>query len=355
MTSKNIALIPAYEPEPLMNGLVEKLADAGFAIVVVDDGSGPDYSEIFKNAAQNAAILTHFENKGKGQALKTALSYIVENFDENSVIVTVDADGQHSVEDAINLCRIAREHPDTLVLGSRKFEGNVPLRSRFGNAATRLVYRLTTGLKVYDTQTGLRAFHMDLLPRMLEISGSRYEYEMNVLLDFARNRIPIREETIETIYLNDNASSHFDTLRDSARVYREILKFSASSLAGFTVDYILYSLLLLATGSLAVSNVGARVVSSSVNYTLNRKFVFKSQAGILRSAASYFLLAAVILAGNTLVLSFLVNSLGINRLAAKLMTEIGFFIFSWFIQKFVVFRKKEKNENIRVKTAPFAA
>ena len=342
MTIRNIALIPAYEPDPILIRLVEELSGAGFAVVVVDDGSGSDYHEIFKDAARHAAVLTHFKNRGKGQALKTALSYIWENFSEDSVIVTVDADGQHSVEDAASLVRIAREHPDTLILGSRTFKGDIPLRSRFGNAATRLVYRLTTGLSVYDTQTGLRAFHMDLVPRMLDIPGARYEYEMNVLLTFARNRVPILEEPIETIYLNNNESSHFDTLKDSARVYREILKFSASSLAGFAVDYTLYSLLLLTTGSLIASNVIARVVSSSVNFTLNRKFVFKSSSGLLRSAASYFLLAAGILAGNTLVLSFLVNTLGVNMLAAKLLTEIGFFIFSWFMQKFVIFKNKKE-------------
>jgi putative flippase GtrA len=189
---------------------------------------------------------------------------------------------------------------------------------------TRLVYRLSTGLKVYDTQTGLRAFHKDLLPRMLGIPGERYEYEMNVLLELAKARTPIIEEEIETIYLDNNSSSHFDTVWDSLRVYREILRFSASSLAGFLVDYAMYSALILATGSLRLSNIAARVVSASVNYTLNRKFVFRSRCGILSSALSYFLLAAAILACNTLVLEYLVGSLGIGRLFAKILTELLF-------------------------------
>ena len=140
---------------------------------------------------------------------------------------------------------------------------------------TRAVYRISTGLKVHDTQTGLRAFDGTLIDKMLSIRGDRYEYEMNVLLDLARSRIPIKEMEIETIYLNNNAASHFNPLRDSFRVYKEILKFSASSFIGFLVDYVLYTVLLLITGKLMLSNVCARVVSASVNFTINRRNLFR--------------------------------------------------------------------------------
>ena len=289
--SHNIVLIPAYEPGPSLLELLRDLSDYSYdhndgrdhdsshnlsgshahdtSIIVVDDGSGPDYATIFDEARSFATVLTHKENRGKGAALKTGLSYIEKSsgekhFDPDAVIVTMDADGQHRVADAIKICATARTHPDALVLGGRRFTGKIPLRSRFGNAMTRLVYRLSTGLKVYDTQTGLRAFHKDLLPRMLGIPGERYEYEMNVLLDLTKARTPIIEEEIETIYLDNNSSSHFDTVRDSWRVYREILRFSASSFAGFLVDYAMYSALILATGSLRLSNIAARVVSASV-------------------------------------------------------------------------------------------
>ena len=186
------------------------------------------------NNAQNIVLIPAYE---PGPPLKTGLAYIEKHCGPNSVIVTVDADGQHRANDAMKLCEVARKHPDTLVLGSRKFRGRIPLRSRFGNTVTRLVYRISTGLKVYDTQTGLRAFHKQLLPQMLEIPGARYEYEINVLLEMAKTGVPIMEEEIktgvpimeeeiETIYLDrDNSSSHFDTVRDSFRVYREILRF----------------------------------------------------------------------------------------------------------------------------------
>lgn len=352
MTEKYIALIPAYEPgEPLL-ALLPQLKKAGFTLVIVDDGSGNAFAPLFEKAKEYGTVLTHEMNRGKGAALKTGFAYIQKHFSQKYIVVTVDADGQHRVEDVLAVCKLASSHPDELILGSRKLQSNVPLRSRFGNSVTRLIYRLLTGLSVHDTQTGLRAFSTDFLPVMLEISGERYEYEMNVLLEFARKRIPILEQEIETIYLNNNDSSHFDTLKDSYRVYKELLKFSASSFIGFLVDYCLYGILLLITTAFTpalslgyvqcvrIANVGARIVSASVNYTINRKFVFNSKNGVATSAIGYFLLALVILVGNTLVLGFLVDSFGIPSMIAKIITELLFFVLSWTVQKCIIFRRR---------------
>ena len=342
-----IALIPAYEPADTLPALAEKLLDAGFLTVVVDDGSGGNFNEVFeKTAGFVSKVLVHEVNRGKGAALKTGLSYIKENFSDDSVIVTLDADGQHSVEDAGRVVEAAALSKGELVLGCRSFREGVPVRSLFGNTMTKLVYRLSTGIRVSDTQTGLRAFGMELLPFMLSISGERYEYEMNVLLECSRNRIPIREVRIRTIYIDNNAGSHFATFRDSFRVYREILRFAASSFSCFLIDYGLYSLLAVLTAgmgaavSVPLSNITARIVSSVVNYALNKTLVFRHRGKVTRSAAQYFTLVAVILAGNTVLLSFLAEGAGINKFAAKLITELIFFTLSWLVQRFLIFRKE---------------
>lgn len=348
MESKiRIALIPAYEPESLLINLLDKIREAGLTAIIVDDGSGLAFANIFKQTADLAVVLRHPRNCGKGRAIKTGLQYIEEHFSDGYTVVTMDADGQHQVSDAIKICEEAERQPDTLILGSRRMQENVPLRSRFGNTVTRFVYRISTKVDVHDTQTGLRAFSAALLPSLLDIPGERYEYEMNVLLEFARRKMPIEEVTISTIYIDNNAGSHFDTVKDSYRVYKEIIKFSASSLVSFLVDYSLYSLLIVLTGgfgvavSLPLSNVIARIFSASVNYTINRKLVFKSEKSVGKSAIQYFILAAAILAGNTLVLGMLVELMNINRYGAKLLTELLFFIMSWLTQRFLIFRKKE--------------
>lgn len=144
--------------------------------------------------------------------------------------------------------------------------------------------------------------------------------------------------------LYQNASSHFDTVGDSYRVYKEILKFSAASLISFLVDYGLYSLLSIWTFGLGsiqsplISNIGARIVSACVNYTINRKLVFQSKAHVVCSAVQYAVLAGMILAGNTFVLGFLTDYLGTNRYVAKLATELFFFLISWMVQRRIIFQ-----------------
>ena len=366
MRDRYIALIPAYEPEQKLVRLAADLKKRGFDIVVVDDGSGSGYREIFDELAQQTIVLTHAQNRGKGAALKTGMRYINKYMaytesvltasgeetvsGRDAVIVTVDADGQHLPDDVRRVADISAQRRDALVLGSRALGRDIPARSRFGNTVTRHVYSAATGVHVHDTQTGLRAFRRSLIPRLLEIEGERYEYEINMLMQLAAEGVPVIEERIETVYENNNSGSHFRTLRDSFRVYKEILKFSASSLASFAIDYCMYALLLAVTGAagiangLVISNIGARLVSGTANYTMNKRLVFRSRTGFAKSAAQYALLAAFILAGNTIVLSTLVGTLGMNRLAAKLVTEIIFFAISWTVQKYVIFFREDDND-----------
>ncbi|MGN1155038.1 MAG: glycosyltransferase [Agathobacter sp.] len=354
---KKIALIPAYEPEHVLLQLLSQVQNAGFEIILIDDGSGAEYAPLFEKAQEFATLLTHDHNCGKGAALKTGLSYIFMRYTNECTIVTMDADGQHRVEDALAICAMAEQNPDALVLGSRTFSGKIPLRSRFGNSLTRLVYRLITGLSVHDTQTGLRAFSYNQLPLLMGIEGDRYEYEMNVLLEYAHRKIPILEHSIDTIYINRNETSHFHPLKDSLCIYKEIFKFSTSSLIGFLVDYCMYAILLFLLTlwgpwigitylqGIRLSNIGARIVSACVNFTINRKFVFYSNENLFFSALKYFLLALVILIGNTFVLEFLVITLSIPSMIAKILTEILFFSLSWTVQRFLVFRQRNTIEN----------
>jgi putative flippase GtrA len=342
---EKIAVIPAYEPTETLIALLRDVSAAGFSPVVVDDGSGAAFAPVFGEAKAYGAVLVHDVNRGKGRAMKTAFSYIAERFPKDGVVVTLDSDGQHCVEDAERACAEADAHRDSIVLGCRVFDKNVPLRSRAGNTITRLVYRMCTGARLRDTQTGLRAFGCEMLPFLLGIQGERYEYEMNVLIKCSESGVPLREIDIRTIYHNNNSGSHFNTLRDSFLIYRDILRFAASSLLSFCVDYGLFAIFSLVYSSFGasgvpLSNVSARVISATFNFTVNKKFVFKNKDSVVRTGLQYFALAALILLGNTIVLSFLVNSLGINRFIAKIITECIFFTISWLVQRLVIFRRR---------------
>lgn len=221
-----IVLIPAYEPDLKMIELLKELKKYNLRVIVVNDGSKKEYSNIFTKAKKYAEVLEYEINKGKGYALKTGLSHIKNTINKESIIVTMDCDGQHKIEDALKLCEyLFNQKENVLVLGKRIRNNKTPIRSKIGNTITRFVYKIVAGVDVYDTQTGLRAFSSNLIPYMLGIEGNRFEYEMNVLLSCSLNKIKIKEIEIQTIYIENNSHSHFKTIRDSRLIYKEIFKF----------------------------------------------------------------------------------------------------------------------------------
>lgn len=217
-----IILIPAYEPDEKLIELVRKINNK-YKVIVVDDGS--TNKDIFKSIKDYAYVISYENNMGKGYALKVGYKYIKENY-KKYIVVSMDADNQHDLNDAINLCDYVSENIDTLAIGKRFWDKSTPFANRMGNKITRYVFKKKTGLSIYDTQSGLRAFSYKLMDYMLNIKGNRYEYEMNVLLNLAKNNIKFHEISIKTIYIGDNSTSHFKAIKDSYRIYREIIKFS---------------------------------------------------------------------------------------------------------------------------------
>lgn len=338
-----VAVIPAYEPDEQLEKTAGELSDLGFKVIIVNDGSSPDKDGIFGRAESFAVVLRHEKNCGKGRALKTAMKYILENMPDEDCVVTVDADGQHRSSDVVAVSLIQSLHPNDLILGVRSFEGRIPIRSKIGNSVTRAVFALASGKKLSDTQTGLRAFGVSMIPFLLDIEGERYEYEMNMLLRCAESGINWTEVPIRTVYLDmKNTSSHFNTIRDSVRIYKTILKFSGSSFLSFLLDYVLFNIFNVVFGAVPYvnavffSNIFARVISCMFNYQLNKKYVFRSGGGV-RTAVKYFCLAIGILIANTLLLQAL-TVIGIPAFAAKILTEMILFICSLLVQRFMIFR-----------------
>lgn len=338
----SVVIIPAYKPDETLISITDQLWESGCRIVVVDDGSGEKYQPIFDKICDICIVLKHLENRGKGVALKTALTYIKEKLWNENVIGVMDCDGQHLPKDMMKLLAFAETHRQTMVLGVREVGEDMPPKSRLGNQITRTVFWLVSGVKVTDTQTGLRAFGSELLDKLIFVEGKRYEYEMNVLMALAKMGIPIEEVPIHTIYRDqDNSSSHFRAVQDSIRIYKDIFKFMLSSFSSFILDYLLFSLLMIFLPHTAVlvfaANVLARMVSAFYNYSMNCRFVFHTKKKVC-TAFQYFELAVFILFMNNIILESLVKLLGVSVYPAKLMTECVLFLLSWMIQNRMIFR-----------------
>ncbi len=357
-------VVPSLNPTDRLTDTVDGLLQAGFSqIVLVNDGSRPEAGPFFEAAASRPRItlLGHEVNRGKGAAMKTAFSWLLEHCPDCAGVVTVDGDGQHHPEDAMACAqKMLEEH--RLILGCRDFSlPDVPPRSRMGNRITRAVFRIFCGLAISDTQTGLRAIPMEYLSRLTTVAGERYEYETNMLLALKDLDIPWDEVKIRTIYLDENKESHFHTVRDSWRIYKLILarffRYTLSALASAAADTGLFALLsallaglLAGTALTAAAAIGARVLSSLLNFTLNRRLVFRSGAPLGRALGRYYALALPLLLCQFLMTEGALRAARIGdrqtflRTAVYAGVMVVLFVASYVIQRRWVFARKDRKE-----------
>lgn len=336
-----VILIPAYEPDHELVDLVTQLRNCGQTVVIVDDGSGDEFQPVFHACrARGCDVISHLPNRGKGYALKRGFRHVATQYPGHDV-VCADCDGQHTLPDIARVAEAVHANRSGIVLGARQFAGDVPLRSRFGNDVTRVVFRVATGRTLQDTQTGLRGYPAWMLGWLQTIDGDRFEYELQALLAAKREGIELHEVPISTIYLEDNASSHFHPVRDSVRVYVPFLRFSMSSLAAFGIDATLFFGMMAATGDLAASVVTARLVSASANFAVNHRLVFAGRrrhpAG---AAARYSALVVALMLANYLLLRVLTGPVGLGVVLAKVATELTLFLASYQLQQRIVFRRR---------------
>ena len=355
MNVKQIPLIiPSLEPDEKLPRLLDELQAAGIEnIVLVDDGSGPDYRHFFDDAeARGCTVLRHAVNLGKGRALKDAFNHCLLTWPDAPGCVTADSDGQHTPECILKCMQALADHPDSLVLGTRDFDqSDVPARSMLGNKITRTVFKLLVGLKITDTQTGLRAIPTSFMKHLLATAGERFEFESNMLIDTKDAGVPIHEVPIKTVYIEENKTSHFHPIRDSIRIYSIFGKFLFSSLSSSVVDLVLFGLFCgvlrsspafagLPFDYIVAATVMARVISAIYNYLINYSVVFKSNAGHKGAAFRYFCLAVVQMSVSAFLVSHLYSLVpGAAELLVKIPVDVTLFFISFQIQRAFVYKK----------------
>ena len=349
-------IIPAYEPDiRLLELLKDMKSNKCGPVILVNDGSGKEYNDIFDKAQTilkdiGGVLLIHEKNKGKGRALKTAFTYVLEQYPQAIGVVTADSDGQHTVS-CINAVRSSLEQqPDNLVLGVRKFDGEgIPWKSRFGNTLTEKIFAYITGVHVSDTQTGLRGIPTSFMEELLEIPGERFEFEMQMLMECA-GKYNITEIPIKTIYdSEDNHQTHFDPLADSIRIYKIIgkkfLKYIFASFSSCIIDVVLFAVFCSLLKSaypgiyLVIATVGARVISAVYNYAMNYRVVFKSRESVGKSGIKYITLAVIqmcLSAGGVTLLKTILPF--IPDVLIKIVVDTILFFISYHIQQKYVFR-----------------
>lgn len=337
-----IIIIPALDPDDrlveLVHELLETYRHTFQHLVVVNDGS--EQTSTFRKIAKFDAVtlLEHDENSGKGAALKTAMKWILGQSITAVGAVTADADGQHRPHDIARVAQQLCQHPDTLWLGGRCFDGkDVPLRSRIGNRFSRFMFRFGLGVDVEDTQTGLRGIPFAVLPALLESDSDHYEFELDMLMFTKRMQFPIDSISIETVYEDNNQVSHFRPLIDSMMIYRKFIKFSGVSIISALIDYGVFALIYAFTGEILAAIAGARVLSGGFNFTANRQWVFQRGGQLRWDAAKYSTLAVALVLLNYAFTKGLLW-VGVTPFIGKPLSEFLVFLLSYKLQKKLIFK-----------------
>ena len=349
-------ILPSLNPDKKFLSVLDGLTERGFEhIVVVDDGSDDEHEAYFtqaENEHPDIVVLHHGVNRGKGRALKTAFEYVADNLPELEGVITIDGDGQHLVDDIIACGECMLREGDKVVLGCRDFNApGVPPRSVAGNKTTARLFRICYGIKLSDTQTGLRAIPAQYLRAFCGIEGERFEYETNMLLNMKRMGIDFFEQPITTVYDPEDYSSHYDAVKDSWRIFKVMFKFLMSSLGSTVIDLTVFYLMMrffgVSAGKYAelLATVVARVLSSFANFNANNSVVFDNRKSYKRALARYYCLCIpqmLVSAGLvTLINGLLANSVPIIATLIKFAVDICLFFISYQIQREWVFSQKK--------------
>lgn len=356
-TIKVIPLIPSLNPDDKLINHVKQLIKIGFKkIIIINDGSSEEYDKYFNELSKlkECDILKHSINQGKGRALKTGFNYYLNNYSNYIGVVTCDSDGQHTPKDTLKVANSLIKNSNCLILGTRNFNlDNIPTRSNFGNKMTSFIFKLLYGKKISDTQTGLRGLNNNFIKKFLSLDGERFEFEINMLIYAVRNNIKFIEEGITTIYIERNKSSHFNPLKDSLKIYKvifnEFIKFAFSGISSFLIDILLFRLFINTiflpldnNSSIILSTILARIISSFINYNLNKNVVFSIKNKNNYILKYYSLCLFQMLTSAILVVSF--YSLGIfSKTICKIIIDAILFFISYKIQTKYIFKNNNQN------------
>lgn len=209
-------IIPTYNNERTLARIITETLEYTSGVIVVNDGSTDNTSSILHGFPQ-IKVISLPVNKGKGNAIREGFrAAIAAGF---RYAITIDSDGQHFTEDYIRFLEKAEDHPDSMIVGARNMEQeSVPGTSSFGHKFSIFWYRIETGYRIPDVQTGFRLYPLEHL-RDMRLYSNKYELEVEVLVRLAWKMVPVKSVPVKVYYApREERVSHFRKFRDFTRV-----------------------------------------------------------------------------------------------------------------------------------------
>ena len=210
-------IVPTYNNEATIADVLRRVQAYTRNIIVVNDGSTPATMDAIRTLEQLPEIVDYTPNKGKGYALKMGFRRALEL--GYRYAVTIDSDGQHFPEDipAVMDCHTANK--DALIVGARNLTAdNMPSKNTFANKFSNFWFRLQTGIRLEDMQSGFRLYPLERISLRWPITP-RYEAELEFLVFAAWRGVPVVSVPVRVWYPPEGERvSHFRPFRDFSRI-----------------------------------------------------------------------------------------------------------------------------------------
>lgn len=334
-------VIPAYNPPAQeFESLLEQMKEMNSDVLVVDDGSETVLAPNF-STSDSIRWLKHTKNTGKGAAIKTAVSYLINDSRTTDGILCVDADGQHHKDDIENFIAFAKANPARILVGRRSFDSSTPFKSRIGNFVASILFFLKHQTWVNDTQVGLRFIPAEYFSELLSAPGDRYEFEMQFLEIIFSKNLPATFIPIKTKYHDaQNSASHFRPILDSIRVLNVLARHILVAIASFFLDIILFSIVYFISEDVMMSTYIARIFSATLNFLSARNLVFNGSGSYRHHFLKYAVVAmlSATLSGSLLHYLSTTEFATSSMVALKILVDLGIFIINFILLRHVVFR-----------------
>lgn len=215
-TLKCAVIIPTYNNAGTIATVVADVKEYASDVIVVNDGSTDNTAEILA-AIEGIKVIAYAKNKGKGYALKLGLKRAYEWGYEYAI--TIDADGQHFADDIPVFLDRIEVVPNTLLIGARNLAAdNMPSKNTFANKFSNFWYRVETGKRLSDTQSGYRLYPLKPLHN-IHLLTRRYEFEVEIIVRAAWRGINVENVPIKVYYPPiEERVSHFRPFKDFTRI-----------------------------------------------------------------------------------------------------------------------------------------
>ena len=190
-------VIPAFNEAPNLNVVLPSLCSTckqqQWKIIVVNDGSSDNTREVLKTFEEPGffSVVHHKLNKGYGAALKSGIAA-----SDTDYLITMDADGQHNVEDVAKLFACLKKNDADLVIGSRKGTKSASISRGLAKSAIRLLAKILMPVPVYDINSGMKIYNRVLANKYLNLAPDTMAFSDIMTLVFINNRHLVLEEPI---------------------------------------------------------------------------------------------------------------------------------------------------------------